>query len=111
MSIPSLAAAPDSPWWLPAPAAGIEARAPLKDEAVAEVTGPEVEQAVRALNVSLADRTIGIQFELDPTTEKMIVRVVDNESGEVIRQIPNEEVVRMARIMAKAPGMLVSNAA
>ncbi|RST49148.1 hypothetical protein EJI00_15215 [Variovorax sp. DXTD-1] len=37
--------------------------------------------------------------------------VVDYTSGEVIRQIPSEEVVRIAKVLGKAPGLLVSQEA
>jgi len=37
--------------------------------------------------------------------------VVDRASGEVIRQIPNEEVVRIAKLMNDGNGLLVDHAA
>ncbi|WP_221885043.1 flagellar protein FlaG [Variovorax sp. DXTD-1] len=41
----------------------------------------------------------------------VIMSVVDYTSGEVIRQIPSEEVVRIAKVLGKAPGLLVSQEA
>jgi flagellar protein FlaG len=39
----------------------------------------------------------GVQFEMsEPPGERLITRLVDIESGDVIRQIPPEEVLRMA---------------
>ncbi|MCF7993659.1 MAG: flagellar protein FlaG [Chromatiaceae bacterium] len=39
----------------------------------------------------------GVQFEMsEPPGERLITRIVDSESGDVIRQIPPEEVLRMA---------------
>jgi flagellar protein FlaG len=39
------------------------------------------------------------------------VKVVDRASGEVIRQIPNEEVVRIAKLMREGNGLLVDQSA
>ncbi|MBK1621341.1 hypothetical protein CKO42_23585 [Lamprobacter modestohalophilus] len=39
----------------------------------------------------------GVQFEMsEPPGERLITRIVDSESGDVLRQIPPEEVLRMA---------------
>ncbi|MBK1621661.1 hypothetical protein CKO42_25360 [Lamprobacter modestohalophilus] len=39
----------------------------------------------------------GVQFEMsEPPGERLITRIVDSESGDVIREIPPEEVLRMA---------------
>ena len=56
------------------------------------------------VNASLQSRSVGLQFEMDKDTDKVIVKVVDRASGEVIRQIPTEEVVRIAKVLGKAPG-------
>lgn len=38
-----------------------------------------------------------LQFQIDDGTGLVVVRVVDADSGDVIRQIPNEEFLRLAR--------------
>lgn len=76
-----------------------------------ESTPGQVEQAVREVNAGLESRSIGLQFEIDKDTDKVIVKVIDRVNGEVIRQIPNEEVIRIAKVMGKAPGLLVSHQA
>jgi flagellar protein FlaG len=118
MSIPVTPAA-DGQWWmqmLSERAAG--AAAPASAESVAapsnvveEATPTQVAQAVREVNASLQSRSVGLQFEVDEDTDKTIVKVVDRASGEVIRQIPSEEVVRIAKVLGKAPGLLVSQEA
>ncbi|KLN52255.1 flagellar protein FlaG [Variovorax paradoxus] len=115
MSIPVSPAA-DGPWWMQAlsertagKAAPESAAAP--SDAVDEATPVQVAQAVKEVNASLQSRSVGLQFEMDEDTDKLIVKVVDRESGEVIRQIPSEEVVRIAKVLGKAPGLLVSREA
>lgn len=82
-----------------------------KDDAKESATPVQVEQAVRQVNESLALREVGLQFEVDKETDMVIVKVVDRASGEVIRQIPNEEVVRIAKLMNDGHGLLVDHAA
>jgi flagellar protein FlaG len=119
MSIPVAPAADNGQWWVQmlsgrpagagAPATAESASATA--DAVEAATPPQVEQAVREVNASLQSRSVGLQFEVDQDTDKLIVKVVDRASGEVIRQIPTEEVVRIARVLGKAPGLLVSQSA
>jgi len=76
-----------------------------------EATPAQVEHAVGEVNAGLDSHSIGLQFEIDKDTDKLVVKVVDRVNGEVIRQIPNEEVIRIAKVMGKAPGLLVSQQA
>ena len=115
MSIPVSPAA-DGPWWMQAlfertagKAAAESVAAP--SDAVDEATPAQVAEAVKEANASLHSRTVGLRFEMDEDTDKLIVKVVDRESGEVIRQIPSEEVVRIAKVLGEAPGLLVSREA
>jgi flagellar protein FlaG len=41
------------------------------------------------------DGTYSIRFEKDQETEAMVVRLVDQQSGEVKRQIPPEEILQL----------------
>jgi flagellar protein FlaG len=108
----------DNPWtqMLVGGAAGASAgvrglSTATKSDAKEEASPVQVEQAVHQVNESLALREVGLQFEVDKDTDKLIVKVVDRASGEVIRQIPNEEVVRIAKLMSDGKGLLVDHAA
>ena len=55
----------------------------------------------------------GVQFEMsEPPGERLVTRLIDQESGDLIRQIPAEEVMRMAEqlddILQAARGGLVN---
>ncbi|MCY1205973.1 flagellar protein FlaG [compost metagenome] len=112
------ASAVESPWLQQllagrtggAAAAAAEAAALRKAE-VEEATPVQIEMAVKSVNASLESRSISLQFEVDRDTDKLIVKVVDRSNGEVIRQIPTEEVVRIAKVMDRQAGLLVSQQA
>lgn len=52
-----------------------------------------------------------LQFSIDKDSGKTIVKVVDVQTSEVIRQIPSEELVSLARNMTKLEGMLLDQKA
>lgn len=95
-----------------APAAQV---APAGESAAASsgagATREEIVQAVEEVNEALTLRSVGVRFEVDSETERLVVKVVDRESGELIRQMPSEEVLRIAKVLGRVPGLLVSESA
>lgn len=55
-----------------------------------------------------AMRPRGLEFELSDETSRVITRVIDRESGEVIRQIPAEEVLKIAERLEETQGQIIS---
>lgn len=67
--------------------------------------------ALREL-VDKLSQTIGttgqqVQFSIDHDTHQTILRVTDAESGAVLRQIPGDEALSMARILDRMQGILI----
>lgn len=52
-------------------------------------------------------RPYGVEFELSDETSRLITRIVDRDSGDVIRQIPAEEVLRIAERLEELQGRLI----
>lgn len=50
-----------------------------------------------------------LEFSVDESSGKVVVKVIASYSGEVIRQIPNEEVLKLAESLSDA-GSLLFNA-
>ncbi|MBF6990363.1 MULTISPECIES: flagellar protein FlaG [Cupriavidus] len=59
----------------------------------------------------LETTSIGLRFEIDEDTNRIITKVIDKETGDLIRQMPTEEVLRIARAMNKLQGLLVTQKA
>ena len=85
----SAAATPAAPVRQDLPASG-QALPPAPDNA-------DVKQAVSRLNDYVQTLRRDLQFRVDKDSNRVIVSVVNAESGEVIRQIPSEEVLAVAR--------------
>ena len=56
----------------------------------------EVRQAVSRINEIVQSKQRDLSFNMDEDSGKYVIRVVDTESGELIRQIPSEEVLAIA---------------
>jgi flagellar protein FlaG len=82
----------------------IEAVSESKDSIQIQTANREVIQAVRAVNASdkLGDRN-ELTFSLDRRTRRPVVKIVNRSTNEVVQQIPNEEVLRLAESL-KFPG-------
>jgi len=60
----------------------------------------EVIQAVKALNsTEMFGQDNELMFQKDQQTKRMVIRVVDRKTNEVITQIPPEYVLRLAASM------------
>lgn len=57
----------------------------------------EIIQAVKALNAAeMFGEHNQLQFQKDPQSQRMVVQVVNRDTGEVVSQIPPEYILEMA---------------
>ena len=47
-----------------------------------------------------------MNFDLDDASGKMVVKVTDRATGEVVRQIPTEDALRLAESLEEARSLL-----
>ena len=68
----------------------------------------QFKQAVEQINKKLAESaSSNLQFSIDDETGQTLVRVTDKQTGELIRQIPSEELVELAKALDRMQGMLL----
>jgi flagellar protein FlaG len=65
----------------------------------------------RATNLATKSLNNSVQLSLDSQSGKAIVRVVDPETGQVVRQIPTEEVLELRRAFDRLAGLLIDRTA
>lgn len=71
--------------------------APASIPAEKTVENREIIQAVKALNATeMFGEENELRFQKDPETQRMVVRMVDRKTKEVISQVPAEYVLRLA---------------
>ena len=70
----------------------------------------QLKHSLEDINKVLAGFSISVQFQVDPDYKDLIVKVVDQDSGKLIRQMPTEDVVRISKAMDNLKGLLFSKA-
>lgn len=67
----------------------------------------DLHQAVEQIERYLERYRNDLQFRIDKDSGRVIVSIVDRESGEVLRQVPGDEALRLARMLARDDGGLL----
>jgi len=66
-----------------------------------------VQSALDEVNQAVQKVAPGLEFSIDKQLGSTVIKVVDSQTKEVLRQIPGEEVLRIARAIDKMQGHLV----
>jgi flagellar protein FlaG len=91
------------------PAAALDTVDAVKAKPAAP-SSKDVEEAVAKLNKSLQDRAQSLEFTIDDDSNRTIVKVIDQRTKEVLRQIPTPEALEIAKsIDARVEGLLVNH--
>lgn len=67
-----------------------------------------LEQAVARVREEFEHVEPRLKIEIDPDLHRVIVKVMDGQSGEIVRQIPPEELLKIARQLSEAKGVLIT---
>lgn len=67
-----------------------------------------LQDAVSALNDQMTASKTGLGFSIDKSLDRPVVIVRNTETGEVVRQIPTEVVVRLAHSIDDMKGLLLN---
>lgn len=86
--------------------------APVETAAAVQQAAPtpspaEVAQAVRNINKAMVGQSQGIEFSIDSDSKRTIVKVVDQKTKEVLRQIPTQEALEIAKALDQMRGLLI----
>ena len=68
-----------------------------------------LQEAIDRLNQQLKANGRDLSFQMDEEINRPIITVRNLQTGEVVRQIPTEEVVRMAHSIEDAKGLLFND--
>lgn len=63
-----------------------------------------LEKALESVNESLKAWATGVRFEMDKDAQQLVISIVDNSSGEVIKTIPSEAMLRIAKMIVQLQG-------
>ncbi len=71
----------------------------------------QIEQALERLKTAIPAKANALQFSVDEQSGDTVVRIVDSETGDLIRQIPSKELVEIAHAIDKMQGLLLKQSA
>lgn len=82
-----------------------DAKEPSTSQASAERS--RIEQAATKVSEVLSQANPQLRIRVDDETERVVVKVVEEESGELIRQIPPEELLELEKYLSSPKGLLL----
>lgn len=81
---------------------GVQAASAAQDKSARA----QVEDAVSTIQGFVQSVRRNLDFQLDDSTGRVVVKVTDSESGDVIRQIPSEEALKLAESLEEVRSLL-----
>jgi flagellar protein FlaG len=81
------------------------------DSSQAQVNPDQLIKAVENLNKTSELYNQGLHFKVHEETKQLVVQIVNQESGEVIKQIPPEEVLDMEARIGEMVGLIIDKKA
>lgn len=67
----------------------------------------QVNQAVQTINTSMQLTSRGLEFSVDADSNRTIVKVIDQQTKELIRQMPTQEALEIAKALDQGIAQLI----
>lgn len=94
------------------PAGNATAEAEATPPAAGEkLSRQDTEKLVKDLNAALQGINVGLEFSQDEESGRTIIKVIDRETKETLRQFPSEEALAISRTLDKLKGVLIRQSA
>jgi flagellar protein FlaG len=87
----------------PAPQRVTDSAAPEPEPEQAE----RVAQALTTINATLKTLQQGVEFTIDEKSRRTVVKVIDQETKQVLRQMPSQEILDIANALDRLQGLLI----
>jgi flagellar protein FlaG len=71
------------------------------------LTAQQLDKVAQQLQDFVGDMNRGLQFSVDKNSGRDVIKVVDKESGDLIKQYPSEEVLSLVAKLSEAAGALI----
>ncbi|HEU4685403.1 MAG TPA: flagellar protein FlaG [Nitrospira sp.] len=91
----------------PVPSSEAARPAAGRQQAPAAVAQKDISEVIKRVSEALQQAGPQLQMEVDSDLGRVIVKVIDRESGKLIRQIPEQELVNLAKQLKSLNGLLV----
>ncbi|MBB3117734.1 flagellar protein FlaG [Pseudoduganella violacea] len=92
------------------PAAAVETVQAVKAKE-APPSQKELESAVAELNKSVQASAQSLEFSIDTDSKRTVVKIIDQSTKEILRQIPSKEALQLAKSLGSTKGLLIQQEA
>lgn len=75
------------------------------------VSSEEISDAVKTINEAMATQSQGVEFSFDADADATVVKIVDIETKEILRQIPSKEALEIAKALDRVLGLILKQTA
>jgi flagellar protein FlaG len=91
-----------------APVSGIAGKTASAEAATSR---EDLSAAVKKINESMPASAQSLQFSIDEDSKDIVVKVIDLNTKEIVRQIPSKEALEIAKSLDKMRGLLLNQTA
>mgnify|MGYP003352651837 CR=1 FL=1 len=111
--ISSKSAAPEVAETRPSSVSAVSDTAKNRDVSNAQKTPDlkQINQAVSDINKTIQALSQDLQFSVDKDTNRVVVKIIDQQTNKVLRQIPSEEALEISKSLGKLQGLLIKQEA
>ena len=81
------------------------------DSAKKTTTFEQVTKAVQDINKTIQATHQGLEFSVDNGSHEVVVKLIDQQTKQVLRQIPTQEALEIAKSLDKLQGLLIKQTA
>lgn len=70
-----------------------------------------LEKALDTVNSNLQAWSTGMRFDIDEDAQRVVISIIDSSTGEVLRTVPSDAVLRVAKMIVQLQGTTVDTKA
>lgn len=83
-----------------------EKRLRREEDAKSRLSRADLQDALNEVQARMDQMGTNLQFSMDKVAEDIVVKVTDKKNGELIRQIPSEDVIELRKKLEELSGLL-----
>jgi flagellar protein FlaG len=104
-------AAPPPPATVTPPPGAVQSIQPVQPSPATETGREALELATQRIREFLKSSPTALEFTIDENSGRALLRIIDPETKQLIRQIPSEEVLAISRALDRLEGLLLQQRA
>lgn len=89
----------------------LPAAAQEKAPATKETSPEQLKAAIKSVREYIEPTKSNLEFSVIDETDQVVVKIIDSSTKEVIRQMPSEEMIAIAKALDSIKGLLIKGSA